>query len=103
MSKAETKKTAASTKTKSSAKKVTRKKNSVDPVTIVTDDNKPDETAATYGNPAEVDGIEGYIVTGVSYDKTGFPDQVLFRPRKNGNSLMTVKYSDVKALLNGYR
>lgn len=102
--KATTKKMAASTKTKSSAKKRKRKVQVADPITLVTDQNRPDDTSATFGNPAIVDGIEGYILTATSYDdESGYPDEVLFRPRDNGNTLMTVKYYDVKALRDGYR
>jgi hypothetical protein len=102
--KATTKKTGASTKTKSSAKKRKRKVQVADPITLVTDQNRPHDEAATFGNPAEVDRIEGYIVTATSYDdESGYPDQVLFRPRDNGNTLMIVKYDDVKALDKGYR
>lgn len=98
--KAVVKKQAASTKTKGSR----RKNKPVTPITLVTDQNRPDESSATFGNPAEIDGIEGYIVTATTYDdKTGFPKDVLFRPRDNGNTLMTVKYKDVKTLRNGYR
>jgi hypothetical protein len=105
--KAVAKKTAASTKTKGSPKKAKRsrkKKNVAEPITLVTDQNRPDDSSATFGNPAVVDGIEGYVVSAVSYDsKTGYPEEVLFRPRDNGNSLTTVKYSDVQALRDGYR
>lgn len=96
-----TKKTASSAKTRGSRK---RKAKVADPITLVTDQNRPDENSATFGNPAEVNGVEGYIVTATTYDdKTGYPDEVLFRPRDNGNTLMTVKYDDVKALDKGYR
>jgi hypothetical protein len=95
---------------KKESKKVTkktkakpRKRKVVEPIEV-TDLNRRDDSDAVFGRPAIWKNIEGTVVNAATYDKkTGYPKTVVFRPRNEGNSLITVPYNEVDALLNGYR
>jgi hypothetical protein len=81
----------------------------VHPVTV-SDENRRDETDAIVGRAAtlhrskkEGGDIEGEIYAVSTFDKEGYPDDVIFRPRNQAGSMISAKYKEIDALNGGFR
>jgi hypothetical protein len=81
----------------------------VHPVTV-SDENRRDETDAIPGRAAVLhrskkDGgdVQGEIYAVSTFDKEGYPDDVVFRPRNQAGAMIPAKYADIDALNEGFR